>query len=70
MEVGMLCTINRETFHALTKNTWIGILGASCHITYDDAGLYNIAEINELVQRSLGNMSDAKWQASHESTTS
>ena len=37
-EAGMMCTINGNTFFSFTKNTWIGDLGASCHITNDDTG--------------------------------
>ena len=35
-EAGLLCTVDRETFHMFTKNTWIGDLDASCHIANDD----------------------------------
>ena len=29
-----------------TKNTWIRDLGASCHITNNDTGFYDITDIN------------------------
>ena len=38
------------------KNTWIGDSGASCHITNDDTGLYDITNINESIQGSFGVM--------------
>ena len=53
-ESGMLCRIDGETFHLVTKNTLIGDLGTSCHITNNDTGLYDINEINTLVQGSSG----------------
>ena len=53
----MFCIIDGEKFHPFIKNMWIGDLGASCHISNDDTGLYNVIEINMLVQRNSGNMS-------------
>ena len=38
----------------------INTLGASCHITYNEAGLYNITKMNKLIQGSLGNVSSTK----------
>ena len=52
MEAGVLCMIDGETFHLFMKNTWIGNLGASCHITNDETGLYDVTEINKLVEGS------------------
>ena len=49
-----------NTFFSFTKNTWIGDLGASCHITNDDTGLYNINDINELIQGSSSIMPATK----------
>ena len=46
LEAGMLCTIDEETFHLFTKNTWIGDSGASCYITNNETGLYNITVIS------------------------
>ena len=60
MEACILCTIDGEMFHSFTKNTWIGNSGASCHITNDDTGLYNVTNIKKLLKGSLGNMSIAK----------
>ena len=48
-EAIILCTIDGETFHSFTKNTWIGNSGASCHTTIDDTVLYDITEINKSV---------------------
>ena len=59
-EAGMMCTIYSNTFFSFTKNTWIGDLMASCHITKDDSGLYDIANINELIQGSSGIMPATK----------
>ena len=60
MEIGLLFTIDEETFHSFTKSTWIGDYGALCHITNDDAGLNDVTKINELVQGSAGNTSITK----------
>ena len=60
LDAGMICTINGNTFFSFTKNTWIGDLGASCHITNDDTGLYNINDINELIQGSSSIMPATK----------
>ena len=35
-----------------TKNTWIGDLGASCHITNNNTGLYDVTNIDESIQGS------------------
>ena len=58
MEAGMLHTIDGETLHSFTKNTWINDSGASCHITNENTGLYNV--VNKLVQGSSGNTSATK----------
>ena len=59
-EVGMLCTIGRETFHSFTKNTWISVFGTLCHITNKDTGLYNLTKINKMVEGSSSTMSTTK----------
>ena len=59
----MLCTIDGETFYLFTKMTWIGNSGASCLMTNNDASLYDITKINELVQGSPGNMSFTKEES-------
>ena len=59
-KTGMLYTIDRDAFHSFMKNTWIGNLGVSCHITNHDTGFYDIKKINESVQGILGNMSATK----------
>ena len=60
METGMLFAIDSETFHSFTMNMWITNSGASFHITNNDTGLYDITNINKLVQESSGNMPAAK----------
>ena len=52
----MMCTINGDIFFLLTMNTWIEDSGASCHITNDDTGLYDVTNINESIQVSSGIM--------------
>ena len=52
----MMCTIDGETFHTFTKNTWIGNSGTSCHITHNDNGHFKVTEIHELIQGSLGSL--------------
>ena len=47
-------------FTHLHKNTWFGHFDALCHITDDDEGLYDVTNINSLVQGSLGSMSAHK----------
>ena len=53
MKAVMLCIINGDTFYSFTKN-------ASCYITIDDTGLFDIIDINESIQRSSGNMPVSK----------
>ena len=55
-EYDMLLTIDGETFHLFTKNTWIGNSGGSCHVTNNHTGLYNVVKINKLVQGNAGNI--------------
>ena len=48
-------------------NMWISDLGALCHITNDDSGMYDVTDINELVEDSSGSMPITKeanlaWQ--------
>ena len=57
---GMLCTIDGGTFFSFTNNTWIGDSGASCHITNDNTGLYDISDIDKLIQGSSGILLAAK----------
>ena len=56
VEESMMCIIDGETFFFLEKRRWIGDWGASCHITNNDTGLYNVTDINESVQGSSGSM--------------
>ena len=51
-EAGMMCTINGDTFYSFTRNTWIRDSGASCHITNDDTGIYDVTDINESIKGS------------------
>ena len=48
------------THFLFTKNTWIGDSGASCHITNNNSGLYDITKIDEFIQGSSGIMSAMK----------
>ena len=59
-EADMMCTIYGRTFFSFTKNTWIGDSGASCHITNDNTGLYDISDIDKLIQGSSGILLAAK----------
>ena len=52
----MLCTINGDMFYLFTKNTWIEDYVASCHIMNNDIGLFDIINIDKLIQGSSGNM--------------
>ena len=53
-DAGMMETINMQSFHTFTRNTWIGDLGASCHITNDNMGLYVVTNIETSVANKLG----------------
>ena len=55
-EAGLMCTMDGNKFFSFTKNTWIRHLGVSCHITNNDTGLYNITNIDKLIQGSTGIM--------------
>ena len=50
----MMCTIDGDTIFSFMKNTWIGDSGASGHITKDDTGLYDVTNIDESIQGSIG----------------
>ena len=50
----MMCTIDGNTFFSFMKNTWIRDSGASCHITNDNKGMYDVININESIQGSSG----------------
>ena len=52
----MMCSIDGDTISLLMKNTWIRDSGASCHITNFDTGLYDVTNIDELIQGSCGIM--------------
>ena len=51
----MMCTVDGDTF-LFTMNTWIRDSAASCPITNDDTGLYDVANINESIQGSYSIM--------------
>ena len=57
LEASIICMINGEMFK---KNIQIRDLGASCRITIDDIGLYDVTNINESVQGSSGSMTATK----------
>ena len=59
-KTGTMCTINGDMFCSFTKITWIGDSGASCHVTNNDTGMYDIIDINELTQASSGIMPTTK----------
>ena len=51
-KASMMCIIDGDTIFIFMKNTWIGDSGASCHITNNNNSLFNIININELIQGS------------------
>ena len=55
-KAGMLCTIDGDTYESFKIIAWLGDSGALCHIPNDDTGLFNVIDINELIQGSSGNM--------------
>ena len=55
-----MCTIDGNTFHSFTRNTWIGDSGASCHITNNKSGMYDVIDIEESIQGSSGIMPATK----------
>ena len=56
-EVGMMCTINGQSFYMFTKHATIGNLGDSSCITNDKIGMYVVTNLDKSVQGSLGSMS-------------
>ena len=59
-ETRMLFTINCYTFYSFMKNIWIGDSGTSCHIMYNNTGLFDVINIDESIQGSFGNMPGTK----------
>ena len=57
---GMMCTIGSNTFHSFMKNTWSDDSSASCHITNNENGMYDIIDIDESIQGSSGIMPATK----------
>ena len=60
MEAGMMCAIDRDIFFWFTKNTCIRDSNALCYIATDDIGLFDVININELIQGSSWKMPLAK----------
>ena len=56
----MMCTIDGNTCFLFTKSTWIGDLGASCHITNNNNVIYDIIDIDESIQGNSGIMPTTK----------
>ena len=56
----MMCTMDGTSFHLFTKNTWIGDSSASCHITNDKKGMFDVIEIDKLIQGSSGTIPSTK----------
>ena len=48
----MMCTIDGDTIFLFAKNTWIEDVGAYCHITINNTGLYDITDMDESIQGS------------------
>ena len=59
-EAGMMCTIDGNTFHLFNKNTWIGNSCASCHMTNNESGMYDVIKIDKSIQGSSGIMPTTK----------
>ena len=55
-EAGMLCTMNGDTFYSFTKNAGSGDSGALHQITNDNTCLFDIININKLIEGSSRNM--------------
>ena len=51
-KAGMMYAINGDTFYSFTKNTLIRDSGTPCHITNNDADMYDNNKINWLIQGS------------------
>ena len=54
------CVPSMGHMFLFTRNTWIGDYDASCHITNDNTSLFDIIDIDELIQGSSGNISATK----------
>ena len=52
----MMCTINDDMFLLFTKNMYIGDSGVSCHITSNNTSMFDIINIDKLIQGSSGIM--------------
>ena len=54
-EMGMLCTIDGDSFYTFTKNVWIDDSGAFCYIVNNDISMFDVEAINKSVQGSSSN---------------
>ena len=59
-ETSMMCTIDGDSFYTLTKNAKVGKSSAVCHTTNDVPSMFDIIDINKLMQRSFCNMKTAE----------
>ena len=59
-EACIMCTNDGNTFYLFTKNTWIGDLGVSFHITNNNTSMYDVTNIDGLIQCSSGIMHATK----------
>ena len=53
-------SIDGDTFHTFTKNTWVGDTGASCDMCHDDTMLFDVTDISEPIQGFSGVMTATK----------
>ena len=51
-EVGMLCSIDSDTFFHFIKNTLIGDSGASCHRTNDGTISFTMTDNDKLIREA------------------
>ena len=59
-ETCFMCTIDGESFFMFLKHVWDGNSIASCHITHDDARMYDVIAIQKSIQGSSGNTKTTK----------
>ena len=59
-EASMMCMVDKEMFFLFMKNTQIRNSSASCHITNNDTGLFDVTFINKVVQGRLDSISATK----------
>ena len=56
----MMNMIDKQTIFMFAKNSLIRHLCASCHMTNDDAKLYDVTDISKSIEGNFDNMSTAK----------